>query len=102
MEETHMDPVWKDLPVDLVNHVCNQLPKVRVIPENLRDEIVKQHWMLDNMLNYYIVWYGVVDAYFVLLDDLNIMTTHEYFDLIEAWDSIDSLKRMEYYRSVMN
>lgn len=34
-----MDPVWQTLPLDLANHVCNQLHKVRKIPDNLRVQI---------------------------------------------------------------
>ncbi len=34
-----MDTVWKELPVHLAEHICNQLPKVRRIPDDLKREI---------------------------------------------------------------
>ena len=34
-----MDPIWQTLPADLTAHVCNQLPKVRKIPDALKKQI---------------------------------------------------------------
>ena len=40
-----MDPIWKNLPLELSEHVCNQLPKVRRIPVDLAAEIKNQDMM---------------------------------------------------------
>lgn len=48
-----MDPIWKSLPSDLSEHVCNQLPKVRSIQVNLKREIESQRWMLAKSFSYY-------------------------------------------------
>lgn len=34
-----MDEIWDKLPMDLKHHVCNQLHKVRKIPEGLKTQI---------------------------------------------------------------
>ena len=34
-----MNPVWTKLPIDLTEHICNQLPKVRKIPDTLKLQI---------------------------------------------------------------
>lgn len=38
-----MDPIWKQLPADLTDKICNSLTKCRKIPKELRDEIVLYH-----------------------------------------------------------
>lgn len=49
-----MDAVWSQLPLEIAEHVCNQLPKVRRIPVTLKREIESQRWMLAKSYNYYL------------------------------------------------
>lgn len=37
---TVMDPCWKNLPNELVDKICNDLPKVRAIPFALKNELI--------------------------------------------------------------
>jgi hypothetical protein len=34
-----MDPIWRELPRNLVDLTCNKLPRVRRIPEGLKRQI---------------------------------------------------------------
>ena len=45
-----MDPIWKNLPIDLVYKICNMLPKVRRISDDLKRNIEFQEMFL---LNFY-------------------------------------------------
>jgi hypothetical protein len=54
MYEDQMSGVWKNLPDELSEHICNQLPKVRRIPEDMKREIESQRWMLAKSYNYYL------------------------------------------------
>jgi hypothetical protein len=43
-----MDPIWQTLPADLVDRICNMLPRVRAIPVELKNEITSQmHKLMD-------------------------------------------------------
>lgn len=96
-----MDLMWTQLPLELSEHICNQLPKVRKIDEDLRFDIVSQNYMVHRMLKYYTQWFGKDDATYVLLDDLNIITESDYVDVYDAWFNMDTDKRTKYYHSVM-
>ena len=41
-----MDPIWRNLPYELVLKICNMLPRVRAIPLSLKDEIESEEHML--------------------------------------------------------
>lgn len=97
-----MDSIWSHLPRDLVDRVCNQLPKVRAIPENLKDEIVNQRWRLEKLYNNVRAWYGDYDGYYLLLDDLNILNESDFQSLDEVWIDMAHEKRVDYYKSVMD
>lgn len=47
-----MDPMWAQLPQALSDHICNQLPKVRRIPDNLSREIKSQRFLLAKLINW--------------------------------------------------
>lgn len=94
-----MDPIWQQLPCDLVDHVCNQLPKVRRIDQRLKSDIVDQFWRVDQMLHFYRAWFGK-DGDIVLLDDLNMLNKSDYDDVYEVWKVLNKEERMEYYKSV--
>ena len=38
-----MDPIWKNLPVDLVEKICNFLPQVRWVNPDLKNELVNTY-----------------------------------------------------------
>jgi len=96
-----MDPIWQQLPGDLVERVCNQLPKVRRMDEKLKSDIVDQFWRVDKMLNYYRMWFGRHDAYYILLDDLNMLNESDYECVYQVWRELRQEERMNYYKSVM-
>ena len=37
-----MDPIWCNLPPELVEHICNQLPKVRRVAPDLKRELLQR------------------------------------------------------------
>ena len=41
-----MDPIWEKLPTELAYYICNKLPQVRGIGDDLRLDIVTQQWRL--------------------------------------------------------
>ena len=45
-DNMQMLDIWKELPVDLVDRICNLLPKLRAIPLPLKNEITSQQHML--------------------------------------------------------
>ena len=96
-----MDPVWTQLPIELAEHVCNQLPKVRRVDENMKAQIENQEWMVKRMLKYYTEWFGYMDAYDFLLDDLNMLNESDFLYVWKVWEDLDPEKRSEYYNAVM-
>ncbi len=98
--EYAMDPIWQQLPDELVEHVCNQLPKVRRIDDVLAEDIRNQFFHLDKLLRYYNRWFGRMDAYDILLDDLNMINESDFVNIYDAWYDTKPEKRREYYYSV--
>lgn len=45
-----MDPIWQTLPIELAYKICNMLPKVRCISDDLKRNIEFQEMLL---VNYY-------------------------------------------------
>lgn len=41
-----MDTIWTNLPLELSEHICNQLPKVRRIPQSLKREIEERAYIV--------------------------------------------------------
>ena len=75
-----MDPVWKTLPDELTDKICNMLTKVRKIDENLKNDIVNQWYLFDKYKYHCISFFGVDGADFVMYDDLkNIMGVEDDF-----------------------
>lgn len=91
-----MDPIWSHLPRDLADHVCNQLPKVRAIPKNLKDEIVNQRWMLAKSYNWYLdlCMYHSRAALFMFKRDLGV---EEGCDINEHWANMNPEDRILFY-----
>jgi hypothetical protein len=96
-----MDTIWKNLPIELSEHICNQLPKVRRIPCDLKQDLRYQFFMVDKMLKYFTMWYGYDDAYTLLLHDLNMLNESDDVSPYDTWYSMDTDKRTEYYYSIM-
>jgi hypothetical protein len=94
-----MDSIWTQLPLDLVDHVCNQLPKVRRMDPDLKVDL--RFWHLEKLLRNNQMWYGRVDGLQLLLDDLNMLNETDHIDVHDAWFDMDLDRRMEYYDSVM-
>lgn len=95
-----MDPIWRELPVELVEHVCNQLPKVRSISHAMKHELTFRP--LELLIKNTMAWFGRDDGYQLLLDDLNLLNESDFNNLYEVWEDMDVDKRLEYYHSVMD
>jgi hypothetical protein len=90
-----MDPVWTQLPVELSEHICNQLPNVRRIPLNLKCEIESQRWMLAKSYNYYLrlcQFHGRA-ALTMMRDSMGITEG----DPNGAWARMTTDERLEFY-----
>lgn len=97
-----MDSIWQQLPGELSELICNQLPKVRKIDEVLSGDIQNQFYMLNRLRRNFTSWYGRDDGYDVLLDDLNMINETDYINIYDAWYDIDRDRRREYYYSVFD
>lgn len=65
-----MDPIWKELPLDLSERVCNALTKVRRIDATLANEI-KNQWHKYNKWYYnYVALFGIDNVLYVMYDDM--------------------------------
>jgi hypothetical protein len=96
-ETIRMDPMWRDLPPELAEHVCNQLPKVRRIPENLKRQIVSQRWMLAKSYNWYLKFcmFHARSAHIMFQQDLGIQGG----DINQHWMDMTPDERNEFYWS---
>jgi hypothetical protein len=93
-----MSDVWCELPEHLADLVCNQLPKVRRIPENLKTEIVSQRWMLAKSYNYYLRY-----CQFHGRAAMSMMKRSMGIDCDpnDAWAQMTQEKRLEFYYGPM-
>lgn len=69
-----MDPCWKNLPDDLVEKVCNFLPKVRRIDQALSEDIRNQWYKFDEWYFNCMSLFGIDNAHQVMYDDLRHIT----------------------------
>lgn len=66
-----MDPViWKNLPCEISEKICNMLPKVRKIDERLKNDIVNQWYLFDKYMYNCIMMFGYNHYECVMYDDL--------------------------------
>ena len=65
-----MDPCWKNLPCELVEKICNYLPKVRRIENTLSEDIRNQWYKFDRWHFNYGSLFGFNNVYYVMYDDL--------------------------------
>lgn len=76
-----MDPIWKTLPVDLVEKICNMLPRVRRVSPLLKSELVsyvdhKEFYY--TLVQYEAVWGRTFRALEIFMDDMyNILNNWE-------------------------
>lgn len=89
-----MDPMWRDLPPELADYVCNQLPKVRHIPENLKTQIISQRWMFAKSYNWYLKFcmFHARSAYIMFQQELGIQG-----DINQHWMDMTPDERSEFY-----
>lgn len=89
-----MNPIWKDLPLELSEHVCNQLPKVRRIPENLKTQITSQRWMLAKCYSWYLemCMYSTHMAYSLFQNELGC-----HGDINQYWMDMSPDDRLLFY-----
>ena len=99
-----MDPCWKNLPIDIVDRICNMLPQVRRFNDGVLDDIKyqthlfnKYYWNVTRLFGFEDVWYAMYDD---LRNISNILDTHpenmpiEYV-VFEMWKSARPDQREE-------
>ena len=95
MYEDQMSGVWKNLPDELSEHICNQLPKVRRIAEPLKMQIVSQRWMLAKSYNYYLRYCEFHSGSALSMMKRCMGITEG--DPNDAWSRMTQEKRLEFY-----
>ena len=99
-----MDPIWKNLPCDLVEKVCNILPRIRKIDPTLSNAIKNQWYKYDTWYWRTMMLFGTEDALVSMYDDLvNVMGVEDtypeemaYEEVIqEMWKSLTPEARSE-------
>lgn len=79
-----MDPIWKQLPCELVEKICNMLPKVRKIDQNLKDSIVHHSFLFNRVMrNYTLLFGGRENADIILYSDMKNYGIAD--DFPESW-----------------
>ncbi len=89
-----MDPVWKELPVHLAEHICNQLPKVRRLPMNLKREIESQRFFLAKSYTYYL---RLCEFHSRAALSRMMIRTGNHGDLNDVWRDMSPEARLEFY-----
>lgn len=88
-----MDPVWKNLPCDVSEKICNMLPKVRQIDERLKNDIVNQWYLFDKYMYKYIMLFGYSNYEYIIYDDMiHVMNLPD--DFPEEMPFTEILQRM--------
>ena len=65
-----MDPIWKTLPEDLTDKVCNSLIHVRRIDPALKEEIVNQWYKFETYFWRILALFGPNNVYRIMYDDM--------------------------------
>ena len=91
-----MDPMWTNLPSELSEHICNQLPKVRGIPVNLKRDIQSQRWMLAKSYSYYLrlCEFHSRAGYTMFKNQLGVP---DGVDINDHWKTMSPDDRMRFY-----
>lgn len=88
-----MDPVWKNLPCDVSEKICNMLPKVRKIDERLKNDIVNQWYLFEKYMYQYMMVFGMANYEYIMYDDMiNVMNLTD--DFPEEMPFTEILERM--------
>lgn len=73
-KDTSLDKCWKNLPLEISELICNNLPKVRRISDEMSHEI-KAQW--GKYATYYYTcarMFGFNNVYYVMYDDMRHIT----------------------------
>lgn len=106
-----MDPCWKHLPIEIVEKICNFLPQVRRIDENLSQEIRDQTYKFDMWFYNMSSLFGFNDAYYVMYDDLiNVLKVKDDFPeemplenvVLNMWKKLTPEERVRVYTSTLS
>ena len=99
-----MDPCWKNLPTELVEKICNFLPKVRRMNPELLQEIRDQTHKFDKWFCNSSSLFGFTNAYFVMYDDMiNVWKVRDDFPeempleyvVVNMWKKLTPEERSE-------
>lgn len=100
-----MDPqIWKRLPCELVDKICNNLTYLRKIDETLADEIKNQWYLFTKWYYECVELFGTEQAYGVMYDDMrciaNVADSYpedmEYETVVEnMWRTLTPEQRSE-------
>jgi hypothetical protein len=73
-----MDPqIWKNLPCDIVDKICNSLTEVRRVDGVLANEIKNQWYKFDRWYYDCVALFGSEQAYCVMYDDMRSIVNVE-------------------------
>lgn len=84
-----MDPIWTLLPYDLVAKICNMLPKVRCLPNDMKQEIQMQEMKLMNFYRSSRLLFGANTWVFVFNSLALYVQSKGIFELEPEWSPRD-------------
>jgi hypothetical protein len=84
-----MDPIWTQLPIDLVNKICNMLILVRRIPDDMKRDIEMQEMKLNNFFKSSRVLFGLHTWTFVFNSLCLYVSEHNLFEISQEWSPRD-------------
>lgn len=88
-----MESIWKNLPLEISEKICNNLTKVRQIDERLKNDIVNQWYLFDKYQYNCIMMFGYSNYECVMYDDFkNIFGIED--DFPEEMDFSEVIERM--------
>jgi hypothetical protein len=68
-----MDPCWKELPIELVERICNMLTKVRRFNQGVLDDIKNQTHMFDRYYWTVLGLFGFENVWYAMYGDLQFI-----------------------------
>ena len=90
-----MDPVWTQLPSELSDHICNQLPKVRSIDKALKRELCSQRYLYAKFINRYIELFSYPGQHWY-----HALRVELGGDPTDVWNNLTPEERWELYHTV--
>ena len=84
-----MDPIWRELPRELVDKICNMLTSLRRIPDEMKLQIQMQEMKLTNFYRSSRRLFGVTTWVFVFNCLTTFVRDRDLFELEPEWSPRD-------------